>query len=291
MARCWLVCKFSRLRPQFDQLSSLAHFLFFSSCVAIGTLSGFLGGLLGIGGGVVIVPALILLFDALDLMPPDVSTPVAVATSLAVIVFTSLSAAWAQIRAGMVEWPIVRRWALFLILGSLCAGAIATALPTPVFRGFIGAFLLFVAAVMLTSWKPSPHRNMPGIGLSALLGAGGGLISGIAGIGGGNVIVPTLVYFNTPVHRATATSSTLGVPIAVAGTLGYIVAGWGLASQDGMAGYVYLPAFAAIVIASVIAAPIGVRVAHRVAPLPLRRAFGALLILVSARMLYSALIV
>ena len=268
----------------------MAHFLFFGSCVAIGAVSGFLGGLLGIGGGVVIVPALIILFDLQDLFPPFEATAIAVATSLAVIVFTSLSAAMAQIRARMVEWHIIRRWTAFLVLGSLAAGVVATALPVEVFRGFIAAFLLFVAAVMLTSWKPSPHRNIPGMGLSAALGTTGGLISGIAGIGGGNVIVPTLVYFNTPVHRATATSSTLGVPIALAGSLGYVFAGWGQTSADWTMGYVYLPAFASIVLTSVIAAPMGVRVAHRVAPLPLRRAFGLLLIFVAARMLYSAVL-
>ncbi len=262
--------------------------MFFGSCVAIGAVSGFLGGLLGIGGGVVIVPALILLFDLAGLFDTHDATAVAVATSLACIVFTSLSAATTQIRANMVDWPIVRRWALFLVLGSFLSGSFAAELPTVLFRGFIGAFLLFVAFVMLTSWKPSAHRTAPGQALSAALGTGGGLVSGIAGIGGGNVIVPTLIYFNTPVHRATATSSTLGVPIALAGALGYILSGWGRESTDWMLGWVYLPAFAAIVVAAMAFAPLGVKTAHRVAPLPLRRAFGVLLILVSGRMLYSA---
>ncbi|MCZ6711444.1 MAG: sulfite exporter TauE/SafE family protein, partial [Gammaproteobacteria bacterium] len=110
-----------------------------------------------------------------------------------------------------------------------------------------------------------------------------------AGIGGGNVVVPTLLYFNIPVHRATATSSTLGVPIATAGALGYILTGWGKdLGADHMLGYVYLPSFIAIVLATVVTAPLGVWVAHRLPPVPLRRGFGALLILVSARMLYSA---
>ncbi len=257
--------------------------------MAIGAVSGFLGGLLGIGGGVVIVPALILLFDSAGLFGVHQATAVAVATSLSCIVFTSLSAAATQIRADMVDWMIVRRWAAFLITGSFLSGILAAQLPTLLFRGFIGAFLLFVAFVMLTSWKPSAHRTAPGKGLSAVLGTLGGLVSGVAGIGGGNVIVPTLIYFNTPVHRATATSSTLGVPIALAGTLGYILSGWGQESADWMLGWVYLPAFAAIVATSMALAPVGVKVAHRVAPLPLRRAFGALLILVSMRMLYSAL--
>ena len=105
------------------------------------------------------------------------------------------------------------------------------------------------------------------------------------------MIVPTLIYFNTPVHRATATSSTLGVPIALAGAVGYIISGWGQEAAEWMLGWVYLPTFGAIMVAAMVFAPIGVKVAHRVAPLPLRRAFGVLLVFVSARMLYSAVVV
>jgi len=272
--------------------SQLNHLFFLSACFGVGLLSGFLGGLLGIGGGVVIVPSLIILFETAGLFDPGDATVVAVATSLACIIFTSLSAAVAQTRAGMVEWTIVRRWAVFLVSGSFLAGSIADHLPAPLFRGLIGAFLLFVSFVMLTSWRPSPHRTTPGIALSGALGLGGGLVSGIAGIAGGNVVVPTLVYFNTPVHRATATSSTLGVPIALAGATGYVAAGWGaLPTAPGwMLGYVYLPAFLAIVCATVLMAPVGVRTAHRIQPQALRRAFGVLLIVVACRMLYSALV-
>lgn len=265
------------------------HFFFIGSCVGIGVLSGFLGGLLGIGGGVVIVPLLIVLLDLLAFLPPDDVTAVAVATSLGCVLFTSLSAAATQVRAKMVEWHIVRRWTPFLVLGSFLAGWVATALPVLVFRGFIGSFLLFVAFVMLTRWRPDAHRRQPGIALSAVLGSAGGLVSGMAGIGGGNVVVPTLIYFNTPVHRATATSSTLGVPIALAGTLGYVSVGLDRDLGPGMAGYLYVPGFLAIVSAAVLMAPLGVKVAHRVEAQPLRRAFGVLLVLVSARMLYSAL--
>jgi len=165
---------------------------------------------------------------------------------------------------------------------------VATALPVLVFRSFIGAFLLFVAFVMLTRWRPGAHRQPPGLGLSAALGSAGGLVSGMAGIGGGNVVVPTLVYFNVPVHRATATSSALGVPIALAGTLGYISVGVGRDLGDGMLGYLYVPGFLAITSAAVLLAPVGVKVAHAVEAQPLRRVFGVLLVLVSGRMLYSA---
>ncbi len=269
--------------------------LFFSiAYVLVGIAAGFLGGLLGIGGGVVIVPALIVIFDILDLTAHGApggsgATLTAVGTSLATIIFTSAAAARVQIRAGMVEWPVVRSWTFFLILGSYAAGFLAAMMSLQTLRVVIGAFLFFVAVVMLTSWKPSPHRALPGGIMGAAIGACGGLISGIAGIGGGNVVVPTLVYYNIPVHRATATASTLGFPIAVAGTLGYVHRGWHETTlTDGFVGFIYLPAMLAIVLASVLLAPVGVRAAHRIAPLPLRRAFGALLMIVSIRMFWSA---
>jgi uncharacterized protein len=266
----------------------LNQLFFIACCLGTGVLSGFLGGLLGIGGGVVIVPVLIILLEVLAFLPREHVTAVAVATSLACVFFTSISAAVAQMRARMVDWAIVRRWASFLVLGSYLAGWVATALPVAVFRTLIGAFLLFVAFVMLTRWRPAPHRQLPGVAGSAVLGTAGGLVSGIAGIGGGNVVVPALVYFNTPMHRATATSSTLGVPIALAGSLGFVSVGLGRDLGPGMLGYVYVPGLAAIALAAVAAAPIGVRVAHRVRPEPLRQVFGVVLVLMSARMLYGA---
>lgn len=260
------------------------------ACVALGAVAGFLGGLLGIGGGVIIVPALIILLDTSGLTGGDglMTTLVAVGTSLASIIFTSAAAARAQIRAGMVEWEVVKRWAVPLILGSYLAGFVAAEMSVEVLRGLIGVFLLFVSVVMLTSWKPSPHRTLPGVGPSIAIAGSAGLVSGLAGIGGGNVVVPTLVFCNTPVHRATATSSTLGLPIALAGSLGYITRGFGETTfADGFLGFVYLPAFAAIVAATVLAAPLGVRVAHGLSPTPLRRAFGLLLIAVAIRMIWS----
>ncbi len=152
----------------------------------------------------------------------------------------------------------------------------------------IAGFLVFVAVVMLTSWKPHPTREMPGRLLSAVIASIGGVISGLAGIGGGNVIVPTLVFFNTPIHRATATSSALGLGIALFGAAGYMIAGRHSDIPDSI-GYVYLPALLPLVVASVLFAPLGVRAAHKIAAAPLRKAFGVLLLFVAARMIYSSL--
>ncbi|NJN51956.1 MAG: sulfite exporter TauE/SafE family protein [Gammaproteobacteria bacterium] len=284
-----------RLAHPSGRLLYLDTLLFSIAYLVVGIVAGFLGGMLGIGGGVVIVPALIVIFDAFDLVAHGApggngTTLTAVGTSLASIIFTSAAAARVQIRAGMVEWSVVRGWTPFLIVGSYAAGFLAAMLSLELLRLLIGAFLLFVATVMLTSWKPAPHRALPGRLLGGLLSSIGGLISGVAGIGGGNVVVPTLVYHNVPVHRATATASTLGLPIALAGALGYIHRGWfDTQLSEGFLGYVYLPALAAIVLATVVTAPIGVRAAHRIAPVPLRRAFGVLLVIVSVRMFWSAL--
>ncbi len=263
--------------------------LFFITCLAIGLVSGFLGGLLGIGGGIVIVPMLIMLFDGLGLFSIEHSTAVAVATSLTCIIFTSVSAAYAQLKAGRVEWPIARKWVVPIVLGALLAGYVAPQLPMPVFRSFIGVFLGFVSIVMLTNWKPDPHRQFPGFVPAGGIGVGAGLVSGIAGIGGGNVMVPTMIFFNIPVHRATATSSCLGVPLAAAGALGYILFAQNFVPRpDYMLGYVHLPSFLAVVSGAVVAAPLGVRTAHRIQPHPLRRLFGVLLMLAALRMVYSA---
>jgi len=264
----------------------LEEIFFITLCVALGLGSGFIGGLLGIGGGVVIVPALVLSYDFGGRFAAEQSLLIAVATSLACIIFTSASAAYTQYRAGKVRWDLFRKLVAFLLLGSFLAGFIAPALPAEVFRGFIGLFLAFVAVVMLSNWQPHPHRQFPHAAGAAAIGTAGGIAAGLAGIAGGNVIVPTLVYFNTPIHNATATSSALGVPIALTGTLGYLLSAPSLANGP-LLGYVDVNAFVPIVIGALIAAPLGVKFAHRVPAPRLKRAFGVLLVFVSARMLYS----
>ncbi len=255
--------------------------------IILGLGSGFIGGLLGIGGGVVIVPALVISYDLTRRFAPEQSLLIAVATSLACIIFTSASAGYTQYRAGKVRWDLFQKLLAFLLLGSFLAGWIAPLLPPEVFRGFIGIFLAMVAVIMLSNWQPDPKRSFPGFMGSASLGLGGGIAAGLAGIAGGNVIVPTLVFFNTPIHNATATASALGVPIALMGTIGYLSSS-GFALDSGTLGYIDLYAFVPIVVGALIAAPQGVRFAHKVPAAKLKKLFGLLLVVVSARMLYSA---
>ena len=258
--------------------------------VAIGLLSGLLGGLLGIGGGVVIVPALILLIDTTNLFEKEYATLIAVATSLTCIIFTSASAAFTQARSGMVRWDLFRKLILFFVLGSFTAGLLTPYLPAPLMRGLIAGFLLFVSVVMWSNWKPNAQRQLPGGIVGAIIGYLGGSVAGVAGIAGGNVIVPTLIYFNTPAHNATATSSALGVPIAAAGALSYGLLNTSpiAVSHTTLVGYVDLAFFSIITLAAIIAAPVGVRMAHKLPAAKLKRMFAVLLLFVGGRMLYTA---
>lgn len=246
--------------------------------------SGFIGGLLGIGGGVIIVPVLFLLFSRTGTYPPDMVLLVAVATSLACIVFTSASAAYAQIKGQRVLWPIVLQLLPFLLLGSAAAGYLAPQLPADLLRLGFAVFISVVAVIMFFDWKPPSHRQWPhSVVGTGPIGLGAGLVSGLAGIAGGNVIVPTLIYFNVPAHNATATASTLGVPIAAVGALSYVLLA-PAASEPGLLGYVDLRAFAFIVVGAVVAAPLGVRFAQRLPAATLKRVFALMLVLVAVRM-------
>ena len=247
-----------------------------------------MGGMLGIGGGVIIVPALITIYEHSTRFDSEHRLVVAVATSLACIIFTSASAAYTQYRAGMVRWDLFQRLVAFLLLGSFFAGWVAPALPTLAFQLFIGLFLAFVAVVMLSRWQPDARRAFPGYWGSAGIGVTGGMAAGLAGIAGGNVIVPTLIFFNTPVHNATATSSALGVPIALMGTLGYWFSAPILAAS-GTLGFVDLVAGIPIVIGALVAAPLGVKIAHQVPSARLKQAFGGLLMLIALRMLFNTI--
>ena len=259
-------------------------------CLSIGLCSGFLGGLLGIGGGTVIVPALILAARPLGIGADDAAR-VAVATSLAIVIPTSISSARAHAARGSIDWRAFRRLAPGIAGGALAGTLVACALGGPLsgrlaLAVFIG-FALFSARALLarsaTAGEPEPAVVPPGAAALVRRSVAIGLLSALAGVGGGLLSVPLLAHC-IPMKRAIGTAAALGLPLAVAGLTGYLVAGRPAQCPVGCIGYVFLPAALAISLAAITTAPLGASLAHHLPVRQLERAFASLLLLVSAEL-------
>lgn len=247
----------------------------------LGCFSGFIAGLFGIGGGMVIVPVLIFSFKGQGLSPL-ILTHLAIGTSLATIIVTSISAVWAHHQRGAVRWPVVKKLAPGLLVGSLLGAQIAHAIPARQLEFIIGCFALLTAAQMFSGWK-GKLDNIPLPGAGGLAGAGGGIgiASAIFGIGGGTFTVPYLTIHGVKMTDAVASASACGLPIAVAGAAGFVIAGWHESHlPNGAWGFVYLPAFAGISATSLLSARLGARLAHHLPAATLKKLFACLLVLV-----------
>ncbi|MDT7836137.1 sulfite exporter TauE/SafE family protein [Aquabacterium sp. OR-4] len=255
----------------------------------LGSVTGFLAGLLGIGGGMLMVPFLTMIFSGRG-VPAGMAVKMAIATSMATILFTSISSVRAHHQRGAVRWPLVRQFAPGLVAGGLLAGAGVFALLKGHWLALVfAAFVGFSATQMLRNKKPKPSRQMPGAAGTAAVGTGIGFVSGLVGAGGAFVSVPFMTWCNVPMHNAVATSAALGFPIALANTAGYIVAGWNLPSPlPGTLGYVMLPALATLALASVFTAPLGARTAHAMNVAQLKRVFAVLLYGLASYMAWRA---
>jgi len=257
--------------------------------LGVGAVAGVLAGLLGVGGGLVIVPMVVFVLSWQGI-PHEFIMHLALGTSMASIVFTSVSSFWAHHRRGAVHWQVVRRIVLGILLGTFLGTCLASSLSTNLLKGIFVVFLFFMAYQMLTNKKPQPTRTLPGrLGMFAV-GNGIGVISSLVGIGGGSMSVPFMVWCNLPVHHAIGTSAAIGFPIAIAGTVGFIVNGLRVAGLPAYSlGYVYLPALAGVVAASVLTAPLGARLAHSLPVDRLKRVFAGLLIVMGTKMLIDLL--
>lgn len=255
--------------------------------IALGSVAGVLAGLLGIGGGLVIVPMLTFSFTWQN-VPHEHMLHLALGTSLATIIFTSVSSFRAHNRRGAVNWAAVNAVTPGILVGTFAGAFVASALSTNFLKGFFGIFLYYVAVQMLLNIKPKPTRQLPGAPGMVAAGGGIGVLSSLVGIGGGTLSVPFLTWCNTPIHTAIGTASAIGLPLAISGSLGYVLSGWGQPTLPQYSvGYVYLPAMIGIVSASMLTAPVGVRLAHSL-PVPrLKRIFAVLLLAVGTKMLLS----
>lgn len=252
-----------------------------------GCVAGLLAGLLGVGGGLVIVPILLYMLPLQGIDTPYINH-LALGTSLASIVFTSLSSVRAHHKRGAVLWDSALRFAPGILAGTFLGGCIAARLPSRPLTIIFIIFLCCMALQMFMNMKPKAARGLPGgAGLTGA-GAGIGFVSSFVGIGGGSITVPFLLWCNVDMRLAVGTSAGVGLPIALAGALSYIVNGWGLQGLPEYSfGFIYLPALLGLVTASVCTAPLGARLAYKVSVPALKRFFACFLLCMAANLAYK----
>lgn len=253
----------------------------------LGACAGFFAGLLGVGGGVILVPVLTLVYAAQD-FPVEHLLHLALGTSMATILFTAAASLRAHHRHGAVLWPVVGAMTPGILAGTVLGTMLARYVSSRALAVFFAVFILFVAAQLLLDAKPKPSRVLPGRGWVSAIGVGIGAVSALGAIGGGAMTVPFLVWCNVAIRNAIGTSAAVGFPIAIGGTLGYVLNGLTVAGLPPRSlGFVHLPALAFLVAASMITAPLGAGAAHRLPVRALKRIFAGVLLLLCAKMLHG----
>lgn len=255
--------------------------------LALGAFVGFFAGLLGVGGGGIMVPMLTTMF-AIQGFPKEHMVHLALGTSMAAIVLTSISSLRAHHAHGAVRWDIVKGIAPGVLVGTFVGTFIASAVPTRPLAIFFACFMAYVSIQMLLNVKPKPSRELPGaLGLTGV-GGGIGVVSAMVAIGGGSLSVPFMSWCNVKMQNAIGTSAAIGLPIALAGALGYLINGWGKGGlPEWSVGYVFLPGLVLISIVSMFTAPLGARLAHRLPVATLKKIFAGVLILLSLKMMHT----
>jgi uncharacterized membrane protein YfcA len=259
--------------------------------VVAGLAAGFVGGLFGIGGGIVIVPALYFVFTALG-VDEAVRMHVAVGTSLSTIISTSWRSLSTHMKAGAVDVDVLKSWTPWISLGAIAGAAVAGFANTEVLLIIFGGGLLLIAAQMgfaSPNWRL--FSDLPRGVARALIAGAQGMLSALMGIGGGAIGVTVMTLCGRPIHQAVATASGFGAAIAIPASIGYVIAGWG---REGLPpwslGFVSVPGFVFLALLTAITAPIGARLAHRLPQLTLKRAFAIALAVIAINMLREAFV-
>lgn len=253
----------------------------------IGAVVGFLAGLLGIGGGMIIVPLLVFVFSAKG-FPEAQLMHASLGTAMATILFTSFSSVRAHHRHEAVDWKIVRTMAPGILIGGFAAPALAAQVPTRPLAMFFTAFMFYAAGQMFFRVQPKATRELPGSRGLFLSGGVIGILSGLLAAGGAFLSIPFMTWCKVPLRRAIGTAAAIGFPVAAAGTLGYVLNGLRVERLPKYSlGFVYLPALALIVATSMLAAPLGARLTHAMPIAKLRVVFALLLLAIGLRMLWT----
>jgi uncharacterized membrane protein YfcA len=255
--------------------------------VAIGAFIGFFAGMLGMGGGGIQVPLTTLAFAAQG-FPREHMLHVALGTAMATVIFTSVSSLRAHNRHKAVNWDVLRRLIPGIVVGTGLGTVLARHIPTFPLAVIFTAFVLYMASSMLFDWKAKPTGRLPGPVGVFIAGTVIGVCSALAAMGGATLTIPFLVFCNVPFHTAIGTASAVGFPIAVVGTIGYLVNGWSVAGLPPQSvGFIYVPALVGFTVGSIMLAPIGARLAHRTSESALKRIFAVVIGALGLKMLVS----
>lgn len=256
---------------------------------AAGAVAGLIAGLLGVGGGIVMVPAMAIAFQAMG-YDPEVYQHVAVGTSLAVIIATGSNSARAHYKRGAVMVDVLKLWGPFIVVASLLGGLMAGLYSGDVLRAIFGVVALFLALNILLPIQKKLMEKLHESKLTHRIAASIiGYVSALMGIGGGSFSVPTLAAFGHSMQKAVGTSSALGVLLAIPGALGFVVSGWGVDGRPPLSvGFVNIPAMLLIGAVATLMAPVGAALAHKMEQRPLRLVFAAFLAVVGSRMIFQA---
>lgn len=262
--------------------------MLFLGYLLLGAFAGILAGLFGIGGGLIIVPVLVFTFHAQG-VSPDIITHLALGTSLPTMIFTGFSSLRAHREAGAVDWVMIRRLGVGMLIGAWLGGMTANLLSASTLNVIIGCFAWIMAVQMGLNLRPKAERHLPGPVGTGIAGTVIGWLSALFGIGGGSMTVPYLSWNSVPMRSAVAASAACSIPIALSGSLSYLYAGWGHADlPEWSVGFVYLPALLGIILTSTQFARVGARLAHRLPPQRLKQAFALLMLVIGTKfMLFS----
>ncbi|VWX63029.1 putative membrane transporter protein [Burkholderiales bacterium 8X] len=264
--------------------------LLIAELAVLGVATGFLAGLLGIGGGMLMVPFITIIMGHRG-VTADLAVKMAIATSMATIIFTSISSVRAHHKRGAVRWDLVKTLAPGIVIGSLVGSlGVFALIKGTALAIFFALFVGFSATQMFLDRKPKPTRQMPGTAGQLAAGGGIGFLSGLVGAGGGFISVPFMTWCNVSIHNAVATSAALGFPIAVANVIGYVASGQSVAGlPPASVGYIWLPALIVIAVCSFFTAPLGAKAAHSLPVGKLKRVFASILYVLAAYMLWKGL--
>jgi len=257
----------------------------FAVYLLTGVVVGFMAGLFGVGGGLIVVPVLTTVF-AWYLDTPHI-VHLAIGTSLATILVTSLASVKAHHGHGAVRWDLVRQLSGGIFIGGFLGGWGSQFVPSKDLAMVFALLEILIAINFILALQPKPHRTLPGPVGNFFAGLVIGFMASLVGIGGGTLTTPYLVWHNVSLHEAIATSAACSLPVAAAGTLGFLLGGIHASDLPPLAtGYIYWPAFLGIVLTSAMTARYGARLAHRLPPRPLKRALGVFLLVLAIKMIF-----